>query len=126
MKYSIYKIIFGLSLFVCITSCKCDDEGPTGEVDEFESISELVESLKTEGQTIIIADPTVEQSFTGKDGTVINIGALAFFDGTGPVSTPVTARLNEYLKKESLETPFSLVIPAGFELYQNLYCISVN
>lgn len=86
-----------------LSSCKSDDDANPINADNYNSLSDLVESLKEESQTHTITDPTVAQTITGDNGTIINISANTFTDNDNNViTTPVTARLSEFLTLEKM------------------------
>lgn len=102
-KQSLILVAIMVASIFSLQSCKKDEEAPTPEADQFDSLSEIVEALKTDPQTFTVADPTVFQSITGEDGTVLNIQANSFLDMDGnPLTTPVTVELNEYLELEDM------------------------
>lgn len=104
MKKPILRASYALCLLVILFSCNSnDDADPIIPADSYASLSDLVESLKPDAQTITISDPTIAQTITGADGTEISIAANAFTDGNNdPITTPVTAKLNEYLSLENM------------------------
>lgn len=103
-KTQLKAIIIAFSISIFLTSCKLsDDSDPVILADSYTSLSELVETLKQESQTHTISDPTMANTITGNDGTVINIGANAFTDNSNnTITTPVTARLSEFLTVDKM------------------------
>lgn len=96
LQFKAILIAFTISIFTF--NCKTSDDADPINADNYSSLSELVESLKEEPQSKTISDPTMANTITGDDGTVININANAFTDnGNNPITTPVTAKLSEFL-----------------------------
>lgn len=93
-------IIF-TSLFVL--SCNNDDDAQTPiNADSYSSLSDLVNALKPTAQTFTI-DPTIAQTITGEDGTVIDIAPGTFTDdNSNPITTPISVELKEYLSIKSM------------------------
>lgn len=104
MKNQQFKaIIIAFSISSFMLNCKTNDDEDSINADNFNSLSELVESLKQEPQTHSISDPTMISTITGDDGTVITINANSFTDNdNNPITTPVTAKLSEFMTLEKM------------------------
>ncbi len=105
MKINNRKLLFiCLSLSTLFIACKEDDDVDPVVIiaDTYSSYDDLVQTLKPEVQTFTI-DPTIDQTVTGTDGTIITIGQNSFFDDSDTmISTPITVELREHLSLEDM------------------------
>lgn len=103
-KQPIFKLVLLVCIGVLALNCTNDDDNQNNiPADTYTSLSSLVEALKEEPQSHDITDPSVATVITGDDGTIFNIGANTFTDDDNNViTTPVVAKLSEYLTLDKM------------------------
>ncbi|TBV26140.1 hypothetical protein DMZ43_09570 [Meridianimaribacter sp. CL38] len=103
-KQPIFKLVLLVCIGVLALNCTNDDDNQNNiPADTYTSLSSLVEALKEEPQSHDITDPSVATVITGDDGTIFNIGPNAFTDDDNNViTTPVVAKLTEYLTLDKM------------------------